>query len=94
MFPLLAVVLIIGIYWIFKPYKGEGWRSNAELWKTNTRSHGWPYYYKMLYGERCGMEGCPGCKGCRSEGWVEEHEKAFNRRHKDIIRSCNIIYVE
>lgn len=87
-----AAVVIIAIVWIFNPYKGGGWRSKAELWKTNERSHGYPLYFKMQYGEKCGA--LSGCEGCVSEGWVERHPEAYNRRPKTITRSENIIYVE
>jgi hypothetical protein len=92
MFPQILVLGVVGIVvaWLFNPFMAYKNRSEKDLWKTNEKSHGWPHYFKMIHGNHQESENCDAEESCK--GWPKEIQ--IKRPQKNILRSCNIIYVE
>lgn len=105
---IVTILVLISVVWIFNPYLAHRWRSTRERWTTRERSHGYPFYWMMRFGDKDSAydfdadQGCPGCtppatrgpKACGAKTCTSMHRDLYNRPAKAECNVNNIIYIE
>ena len=98
---LTILMLVVGVVWIFNPYLAHRWRSTKERWTTRQRSHGYPFYWMMRYGDKdsaydhdADQCGCTPAVSCGAKTCTSMHRRLYNRPSKAECNVKNIIYIE
>jgi len=100
---IIPILVVIGVIYIFNPYISQRWRTTRERWTTRERSHGYPFYWMMRFGDKdssydfdadqCGCAS-PGPFACGEKTCTSMHRDLYNRPAKAVCNVKNIIYIE